>query len=271
MRALKNINSIQEYKKNKRKTKILVLSFQLFIITSFLLCWEFFTKWGIINSFFLSSPSQIFNLFINYIKEGELFIHVYKTTLEALLGLVISLIGGILIATLLYLSPFFTKVFDPFLVLLNALPKSALAPLLIIVLGTSVKGIVGVAVSFVLIITIINVLNHFKNVDENLIVMMKSMSASKFQILTKVVFPSNILNIISIVKVAIGLSWVGVIVGEFLSSKNGLGYLIMYGGQVFKLDLVMMGITILSLIAFMMYGIVLIIEKLLYKKYAWKK
>lgn len=268
---MKKINSIKEYKKNKRKEKIFVISFQLFIVIFLILCWEFLTKWGILNSFFLSSPSSIINLFISYIRDGEIFIHIYKTTVEALLGLVISLLGGIFIATLLYLSPFASKVLDPFLVLLNALPKSAIAPLLIIYLGTSIKGIVGVAISFVLIITIINVLNHFKNVDENLIIMMKSMNASKFQILTKVIFPSNILNIISVVKVAIGLSWVGVIVGEFLSSKNGLGYLIMYGGQVFKLDLVMMGITILSLIAFMMYGIVLIIEKILYKKYAWKK
>lgn len=202
-----------------------------------------------------------------YTLSGEIFSHVLISTAETVIGLAISLIGGILIATLLYLWPFAARVLDPYLVLLNALPKSAIAPILIIWLGTGLKGIVGVCVSFVLIITILNTLNYFKNVDSDLIVMMKSMKASKAQILFKVIFPANIINLLSTVKVCIGLSWVGVIVGEFLASRRGLGYLVMYGGQVFKLDLVMMGIFILSAIAFLMYGIVVLIEKLLRKKY----
>ena len=172
-----------------------------------------------------------------------------------------------MIATLLYLCPIASKILDPYLVLLNALPKSAIAPILIIWLGTGLKGIVGVSISFVMVITIINTLTYFKNVDNDLIIMMKSMKANKLQILFKVIFPSNLMNILSTIKVSIGLSWVGVIVGEYLSSRQGLGYLVMYGGQVFKLDLVMMGIFILSIIAFLMYGVVVLIEKILKKRY----
>lgn len=264
---MKKINSVDDYKKKLKLEKAKVISCQLLIITIFFLAWELFAKWGVINSFLFSSPSQVFSLLGTYLKSNELFIHVYVSTLETVIGLVISLVFGILIATLLYLSPCLSKILDPYLVLFNALPKSAIAPILIIWLGTGIKGIVGVSVSFVMIITIINTLNYFKNVDQDLIIMMKSMKASKLQILFKVVFPSNIINILSTIKVSIGLSWVGVIVGEYLASRQGLGYLIMYGGQVFKLDLVMMGIFILSSIAFMMYGIVVLIEKLIKRKY----
>jgi NitT/TauT family transport system permease protein len=265
---MKKINSIKEYKANKRreKTKIIIIQFTLLI--SLLLSWELLTKYEILNSFFLSSPSKIISLLNQYIENNELFLHVFKTTFEALVSLLISLSGGIICATLLFLSPFASKILDPFLVLLNALPKSAIAPILIIWLGTGTKGVIGVSISFVLILTIINVLNHFNHVDKSLITMLKSMNASKIQILTKVVFPSNIINIISTIKIALGLSFVGVIVGEFLSSRDGLGYLIMYGGQVFKLDLVMMGIFILSIIAFSFYGLIVLIERLLKKKYS---
>ena len=256
---MKKINSISDYKKQIKKEKIMITLIQFALIGIIFSLWELLTRYNILNSFLLSSPSKVFILLAKYISSGEIFAHIYISTLETILG--------ILIATLLYLCPIASKILDPYLVLLNALPKSAIAPILIIWLGTGLKGIVGVSVSFVMIITIINTLNYFKNVDNDLIIMMKSMKASKLQILFKVVFPSNLMNILSTIKVCIGLSWVGVIVGEYLASRQGLGYLVMYGGQVFKLDLVMMGILILSIIAFMMYGIVVLIEKLLKKRY----
>lgn len=264
---MKKINSISDYKKQIKKEKIMITIIQFALIGIIFSLWELLTRYNILNSFLLSSPSKVFILLAKYISSGEIFAHIYISTLETILGLVVSLTGGIIIATLLYLCPIASKILDPYLVLLNALPKSAIAPILIIWLGTGLKGIVGVSVSFVMIITIINTLNYFKNVDNDLIIMMKSMKASKLQILFKVVFPSNLMNILSTIKVCIGLSWVGVIVGEYLASRQGLGYLVMYGGQVFKLDLVMMGILILSIIAFMMYGIVVLIEKLLKKRY----
>ncbi len=264
---MKKINSISDYKKQIKKEKIMITISQFAIIGIIFSLWELLTRWNIINSFLLSSPSKVFILLSQYISSGEIFSHVYISTLETILGLTISLSGGIVIATLLYLCPIASKILDPYLVLLNALPKSAIAPILIIWLGTGLKGIVGVSISFVMVITIINTLTYFKNVDNDLIIMMKSMKANKLQILFKVIFPSNLMNILSTIKVSIGLSWVGVIVGEYLSSRQGLGYLVMYGGQVFKLDLVMMGIFILSIIAFLMYGVVVLIEKILKKRY----
>ncbi|MDD7735969.1 MAG: ABC transporter permease [Bacillales bacterium] len=264
---MKKINSVKEYKKQIKKEKIKIHTIQISLGILFLLAWEILTRANIVNSFLLSSPLKVFSLFVTYLNSGEIFSHIYISTLETLLGLIISLSGGIIIATILYLSPSASRALDPYLVLLNALPKSAIAPILIIWLGTGLKGIVGVSVSFVMIITIINVLNYFNHVDSDLITMMKSMKASKLQILMKVVFPSNIMNILSTIKVCIGLSWVGVIVGEYLSSKRGLGYLVMYGGQVFKLDLVMMGIFILAILALIMYSVIALIEKILKKKY----
>lgn len=265
---MKKINSISDYIKAKRKYRVKIISLQVSLLCLFFISWELLTKYELINPFFFSSPSNVISLLFSYIEKEEIFIHIYKTSFEAIISLIISLICGIGIATFLYLTPFVSKILDPFLVLLNALPKSAIAPILIIWLGTGTKGVIGVSVSFVLILTIINVLNHFNHVDNNLVTMLKSMNASKIQILTKIVFPSNIINIISTIKIALGLSFVGVIVGEFLSSNNGLGYLIMYGGQVFKLDLVMMGIFILSSIAFSLYGLIVLIEKILKKKYS---
>lgn len=264
---MKKINSLEEYKKNEKKKKTIILVSQIGIFLLIFFVWEFFTKWNIINPFLLSSPSNVINLLGTYIQNGEIFSHIYITTIETLIGLIISLVGGILIATILYMVPILSKITEPFLVLLNALPKSAIAPILIIWLGTGVKGIVGVCISFVMVITIINTLTHFQNVDEDLIKMLRSMKANRLQILLKVVFPANIMNLLSTMKVCIGLSLVGVIVGEYLSSRRGLGYLIMYGGQVFKLDLVMMGIFILSILAFLLYGTIVIIEKLVRKKY----
>ena len=155
---------------------------------------------------------------------------------------------------------------EPFLVVLNALPKTALAPILIIWAGTGIKGIVVVAVSLSLIMTVISAHNFFIHVDEDKIKMLKTFNANKFQILFKLILPANIMNLLSIIKINIGMSWVGVIVGEFLVSRFGIGYLVVYGGQVFKLDLVMMGVFILAILAYLMYLVITIIEKVYRKK-----
>lgn len=264
---MKKITTLKDYKKRLISHKILTISLQLFIFIFVLFMWEMLSYFEIINSFFISSPSRIILTIKENFKNGELFSHIYISTLEASLSFIISLIFGLLIAILLYLFKTLSKILEPYLVLLNALPKSALAPILIIILGTSIKGIVFVSISFVIIINIITILNSFNQVDKDLILMMKSYSSSSLQILFKLIIPYNIVTIISSCKVSIGLAWVGVIVGEFLSSKKGLGYIIMYGGQVFKLDLVMAGIFILSIICFLMYAIIGLFEMLLRKKF----
>lgn len=126
------------------------------------------------------------------------------------------------------------------------------------------------AVAISLVVTILENLNGFLKTDKEIIKMAKTFNASKFQILTKIVIPANIGTFINSLKVNIGLSLVGVISGEFLVSKAGLGYLIVYGGQVFKLDLVMTSVIILGIVAGIMYECVILLEKFILKSKKFK-
>lgn len=257
---MKKIQTLHDYKKQKKKTKFLILLTQIFLLFLLLAGWEFAASMNWINSFLVSRPSAILQLFFSYMQNGTLWPHIRISVIETVIGLVVGTSLGFLIATILYLSPSLSKILDPYLVVLNALPKTALAPILIIWAGTNMKGIVVVSVSLSIVVTIISTLTYFRSVDDNLIRMMKTMGASPFQILIKAVYPSNIENLLSVIKVNIGMSWVGVIVGEFLVSREGIGYLVVYGGQVFKLDLVMMGVFVLAIIALLMYECVNLLE-----------
>lgn len=256
----------KKYIKKQKINRIKIVFAQLFILIAFFLLWEILSSKGIINSFLFSSPSAIFSLLKQYISTGELFTHIYVSLYETILGLIIGTILGIFIAIILWWSKTLAKIMDPFLVVLNALPKTALAPIFIIWAGTGVKGIVVVAVSISLILTVLSAYNYFKSVDEEKIKMLKSFGANKLQILYKLVIPANIVNLVNIIKINIGMSWVGVIMGEFIVSRSGIGYLVVYGSQIFKLDLVMMGVFVLAIIAYLMYQIVNIIEIYLKKK-----
>lgn len=251
-------------KKRKERFKITII--QIVILVLFLVIWELLAKFNIIDAFLFSSPSKIFELLFTYIKNGELWKHIGISVFETVLGLVIGTAAGLVIAIILWWNDFIAKIFDPFLVVLNALPKTALAPILIIWAGTGIKGITVVAISISIVITIISGYGYFKSIEEDKIKMMKSFNASKLQILCKLVLPANFGNIVSIIKINIGMSWIGVIVGEFVVSRAGIGYLIVYGSQVFKMTLVMMGVLVLAIIAFIMYEIVNTIEKKIKRK-----
>ena len=257
----RKISSLEDFKKEKRRKKGLILFSQFALLFLFLASWELFARLGVINTFLVSKPSDIWNLFFIYLKNGEIFRHMKVSLLETLYGLVIGTGLGILIGILLWWFPTLSRILDPFLVVLNALPKTALAPILIIWAGTGMKGIVVVAISLSIVITILSSYHAFNSIDEEQIKMMKTLGASKWQILIKLILPANIPNLITIVKINIGMAWVGVIVGEFLVSREGIGYLVVYGGQVFKLDLVMMGVFILGVLALLMYLLLNGVEK----------
>ena len=256
-------NSISKINK-KKKLKLLLSQFILLLFILFL--WETLAYFNIIDDFLFSRPSKIFSLLIQYIKTNEIFKHIYISVLETILGIILGTSVGILIAIVLWSSNKLSNLLEPFLVILNALPKTALAPIMIIWAGTGISGIVVVAISILIVITIISAYNYFINVDEEKIKMLKSFNANKFQIFIKLIFPNNLINIINIIKINIGMSWVGVIVGEFLVSRAGIGYLIMYGGQVFRLDLVMMGVLVLAICAYLMWKAIDILEKYLTKR-----
>ena len=260
------MNDCIKIKNKAKRDKRVIRCYQILLFSGFILLWELLAKANFIDTFLFSCPSEIIKLLIKYFQTGEIFKHIYISLIEVVLGLIIGTISGIIIATLLWYSDTLSKILDPFLVILNALPKTALAPIMIIWAGTGVTGIVVVAISILLIITILSVYNYFRNIEEEKIKMLQSFNASKTQIFIKLVFPSNIANIINVIKINVGMAWIGVIVGEFLVSRAGIGYLIMYGGQVFKLDMVMMGVLVLSILAYLMWKAVDILEKYLLRK-----
>lgn len=254
----------KKYLKNQRNSKILVLITQIGCVIFLVAMWELAANMKIIDSFITSSPSRIWNTLIN-LSENDLLEHIGITTLETVIGFISGTALGIVIAIVLWWSNFLSKVAEPFLVVLNSLPKIALGPVIIIWVGAGMPSIIVVAILVSLIITILNILNGFVNTDKEKIKMAKTFNASKSQLLLKIIIPANISTFINSLKVNIGLSLVGVISGEFLVSKAGLGYLIVYGGQVFKLDLVMASVLILAILAAIMYQTVVIIEKQLLK------
>ena len=256
----------QEFLLRKKSKKQLIFFVQVSLLILFLVAWEVLAYFEIVNTFLVSSPSAIYHLFIEYVSDGSLFKHIGISVWETLLGFSIGTLLGIIIAIILWWSDTLAQVLDPFFVVLNALPKTALAPILIVWAGAGIQGIVVIAISISLVSTILSAYNYFTIVDKEKIRMLKSFGATKFQVLTKLILPANAKNIINIIKINIGLSWVGVIVGEFLVSRYGIGYLIVYGGQVFRLDLVMMGVFVLAICALLMYQVINIIEKLITKK-----
>ena len=263
-----NKNISEDRKKYLRKikiNKITVLITQILILLAFILLWEILAETKVINSFITSSPSRILDTFMN-IKNNNLMMHLWVTAYETIIGFLAGTILGIIIAIALWWSEFLSKVLEPFLVVLNSLPKTALGPIIIIWVGAGTPAIIVMAIAISLIVTVLDITNGFLNTDKEKIKMAKSFNATKWQLLTKIVIPSNISTFINTLKVNIGLSLVGVITGEFLVSKAGLGYLIVYGGQVFQLDLVMTSVIILGILEAIMYQSVVILEKIILRE-----
>lgn len=260
----------KKYLKQIKVEKILILGSQILVLLVFLGIWEIGANKGLIDSFITSSPSRILKTFANF-SSNNLLQHIKVTAYETIIGFLIGTIIGFFIAIILWWSKFIAKVSEPYLVILNSLPKVALGPIIIIWVGAGTGAIIVMAIAISLIVTILDILNGFLNTDKDLIKMANTFSATKLQILTKIVIPANISTFINSLKINIGLSLVGVISGEFLISKAGLGYLITYGGQVFKLDLVMSSVIILGIMAGLMYLSVLLLEKLILGKKGIKR
>lgn len=246
----------QTYLKKRKKEKTIIFLFQIIIIISFIITWELLSKYNIINSFLFSSPSKIIKTIIKLYNEKNLFNHIFITTYETLIGFSISSILGILIASIFWWNNKIEKIFDPFLTILNSLPKISFGPLIIIWAGANIKSIIIITILITTFTTIISTYHAFKETDESKIILMKSFKATKTQIFTKLIFKSNIPTIKNILKINISLSLIGVIMGELLVSKQGLGYLITYGTQVFNLNLVITSIIILGLLSYILYLIV---------------
>lgn len=253
--------SHEAYVKRHMKKMRVIRTYQILIITIFIVFWELATRVKIINSFIFSSPSRVVKTFLDMAYDGSVFYHMGITLMETFISFALVIIIGFLVATLLWWNDSIAKVLEPYLVVLNSLPKSALAPVFIVWLGNNVKTIIVAAISVAVFGTIITLYTDFSNVEEDKIKLIRTLGGNKKDILLKVIIPSNIPSLISIMKVNIGLSLVGVIIGEFLAAKAGLGYLIIYGSQVFKLDWVIMSIVILCIMATVLYQLLAFLEK----------
>lgn len=254
-----------EYLKRKKIKTVLINAARIGILLALLGIWELCAQLKVIDPFITSSPSRICKTIASLYSNGSLFFHIGVTLMETIVGFVIAATLGYTVAVILYMSDWARRIFEPYIVVLNSLPKIALGPLIIIWIGTGYSAIIFMTVLVAIIVCIMNTLQGFLEVDGTMLTLMKAMGAGKLQQLTKLIIPASRPALINTLKIAVGLSWIGSIMGEYIVSRAGLGYLIVYGGQVFKLDLVMTATIILCALAGGMYGIIALIEKRLNK------
>ncbi len=265
---MKKIYSL-DHKKYLRKqlfNTVLIHFLRILLLVLLLGLWEYVAWSGLVDPFITSSPSRIFNTLVTLFSGGSIWSDIGITLYETMLAFVISTILGGFIAICLYMCLPLKRILEPYLVILNSLPKVALGPLIIIWFGVGTKAIVAMGILICIVITTISMLNGFCAVEEEKIMLLKSMGANKLQILFKLVLPASLPNFIAVLKINVGMAWVGVIMGEYLSSGAGLGYLLVYNGQVFNLDMVMTTIVILCVLAGIMYGLIAILEYCVNKK-----
>lgn len=251
----------QAYLRGLRLQRILIRGTQILLLIGFFVLWEIAAKRAWINPFIFSQPTRVWSAISRLWSQGSLLRHLGWTVGETVLGFTIGTILGIALAILLWWSDFFSKVMDPYIVVLNSVPKVALGPIFVVWLGTTITAVVAMAISISIIVTIMMMHTGFQEVDPNKIKLVRTFGASKGQILRKVVLPASVPTMIAALKVNVGLSLVGTIVGEFLASKAGLGYLIVYGGQVFNMSLVMGSVLLLLVVSVVLYYAVSFLEE----------
>ncbi|CAH2717576.1 Riboflavin transport system permease protein RibX [Neobacillus rhizosphaerae] len=255
-------NYLQSLKVEKRWVRL----YQAIIFLLFFSSWEVSSQKQWIDPLIFSSPTKIWNLFLNKLQDGSLITNLSVTLTETVLGFILGTLLGTILAAILWWSPMISKILDPYLVILNAMPKVALGPILIVALSPGYPSIIAMGAIISIIITTIVVYTSFKEVDPNYLKVLQTFGATRFQCFKEAIMPASFPTIISTLKVNVGLSWVGVIVGEFLVSSKGLGYMIIYGFQVFNFTLVFLSLLVIAVFATIMYQLVELLEKKLIKE-----
>ncbi len=251
----------QAYIRSLQRKKHFILAMRIFLLLFFMIFWELAAETKLIDPFITSSPSRVASTLARLISSGELWTHIAFTLYETSVSFILGTALGTLLAILLWWSRTLSRILDPYLVVLNALPKIALGPILIVWFGSGMTSIIVMGMLISIIVTTISVLSGFNETTSDMQLLMRTLGATKLQTFLMVVLPASVPTIIAALKLSVSMSWVGVIVGEYLVSRAGLGYLIVYGGQVFKLDLVMASIIVLCILAALMYYAVAYIEK----------
>ncbi|SHJ97767.1 ABC transporter permease [Hespellia stercorisuis] len=251
----------QLYLNRRKKHRQIVQISRFAIFLSFLFLWEFSANVGLIDSFIFSSPSKVALSCSQMLLDGTLLVHIGVTLYETILSFVLVILVSMISAVILWCSSKIAEIIDPYLVVLNSLPKSALAPLLIVWLGATPTTIIVTGMSVAVFGSILSIYTGFTTVDTEDIKLIYTLRGTKGQALRKVVLPSSVPTIISTMKVNIGLCLVGVIIGEFLAAKRGLGYLIIYSSQVYKMDWLLMSIVLLCIMAIGLYAVIGLFER----------
>lgn len=254
-------NRQELFLKKYRYKQVFIKFVQIFLAVFILGVWELLARLGLIDTFITSEPSKIFLTIINLFKEGNLLEHIWVTLSETLIAFFITGIVSVFVSILLYRSETLSRIVDPYLTILNSLPKVALGPILIIWIGANKKSIIVMAILISIIVSIQSISVGLKNTNKSRIKILKTFGANEWEILRYAVIPSNYKLIVNACKINVGLCLIGIVMGEFLTSKAGIGYLILYGSQVFNLDLVMSGIVILLVMSILLYSIISSIEK----------
>lgn len=251
----------QSYLDMHKKHKRIVRVSRVAILLGFLFLWEFTADVGIIDSFIFSSPSRIALCFWKMVLNKTIFVHLWATLYETIVSFLLVTIVGVMAAVALWGNKKLSEIMDPYLVVLNSLPKSALAPLLIVWLGATKTTIIIAGMSVAIFGSILSLYTNFTTVDQEKLKLIYTLQGKKRHALTKVVLPSSVPAIISNMKVNIGLCLVGVVIGEFLAARDGLGYLIIYSSQVFKMDWLLMSIVLLCIMAMVLYSLINLLER----------
>ena len=255
-----------DYLKKEKIYKIKVHLTQILVIIGLFITWQILANKNIINTFLYSSPKLIIETIISLFKQNILFSHILITLYEVLLSFIIASSIAFIVSTMLWWNKFLSKVFAPFLTVINSLPKVALGPLIIIWAGANMNSIIIMSLLISVFITIINLYESFISTNKNYIILLKSLGATKKDIFQKVIIKSNTTNIISALKINLSMNFIGVVMGELLVSKKGLGYLIMYASSIFNINLIITAIIILGLLSVFLYSIFSYIEKNYFKK-----
>jgi len=254
------------YLQRERRRARLIMSSRIVLLAAFLLIWEVAARTHLVNPMLTSYPSAIWPTFLDLLNQGDLITHTMATFKATIVGFCTSMVVGIAVAAVLWWSDFTYKVLDPFLVIVNAMPKIAFVPIFYIWLGAE-YSIYGMAVAISVFITIMVVYEGFRGIDPNKVKLAYTLGANRWQILRMVILPGSVPTLLAALKMNIGLALVGVIVGEFQSSDEGLGFLIINGSQIFKLNIVMTSIVVLTLLAGVMYFAVARLEAAIGRRY----
>lgn len=254
------------YLRRERRQRILVQVSRVLLLFGFLGIWELLARTGTVNPMLTSYPSAVWPTFLDLLQNGNLMLHTWATFRATVIGFVVSMVVGVALAAALWWSDFVHKVLDPFLVIANAMPKIAFVPIFYIWLGSE-YSVYGMAVAISIFITIMVAYEGFRGIDPNKIKLARTLGASRAQVLTMVVLPGSVPTLLAALKMNIGLALVGVIVGEFQSASEGLGFLIINGSQVFKLNIVMTSIVVLAVMSGVMYLLVARLEAVMSRRY----